>query len=199
LVRLKVDIIVVTTTPAALAVKRETTTIPIVFPNAISPVESGVVASLAHPGANVTGGAAAVQRDQCAVRARRPQTICQLTKSTAFDEDEGHIGEEFEVNHEPGQKCTFTMRRRGGPIVESISFDRLSSEYRTSRRDGYTQLVVGGQPGAQCEYVGRSKKCSSSLEMLLLDNGMAPHELDLAARALRYIFSNVCKPAELPF
>jgi hypothetical protein len=116
-----------------------------------------------------------------------------------FDEDEGHIGEEFEVNHEPGQKCTFTMRRRDGPIVESISFDRLSSEYRTSRRDGYTLLVVGGQPGAQCEYVGRSKKCSSSLEMLLLDNGMAPHELDLAARALRYIFSNVCKPAELPF
>src|SRR5664279_891966 len=53
-----------------------------------------------------------------------------------FDEDEGHIGEEFEVNHEPGQKCTFTMRRRDGPIVESISFDRLSSEYRTSRRDG---------------------------------------------------------------
>ena len=35
--------------------------------------------------------------------------------------------------------------------------------------------------------------------MLLLNNGMAPHELDLAARALRYIFSNVCKPAELPF
>jgi hypothetical protein len=39
-----------------------------------------------------------------------------------FDEDEGHIGEEFEVNHEPGQKCTFTMRRRDGPIVESSKY-----------------------------------------------------------------------------
>jgi putative ABC transport system substrate-binding protein len=58
MVRLKVDIIVVVTTPAALAVKKATTTIPVVFPNAISPVESGVVASLAHPGGNVTGGAA---------------------------------------------------------------------------------------------------------------------------------------------
>jgi putative ABC transport system substrate-binding protein len=58
MVRLKVDIIVVSTTPAALAVKNATTTIPVVFPNAISPVESGVVASLAHPGGNVTGGAA---------------------------------------------------------------------------------------------------------------------------------------------
>jgi len=58
MVRLKVDIIIVTTTPAALAIKNASTTIPVVFPNAISPVESGVVASLAHPGGNVTGGAA---------------------------------------------------------------------------------------------------------------------------------------------
>jgi putative ABC transport system substrate-binding protein len=58
MVRLKVDIIVVVTTPAALALKQATTTIPIVFPNAINPVETGVVASLAHPAGNVTGGAA---------------------------------------------------------------------------------------------------------------------------------------------
>jgi putative ABC transport system substrate-binding protein len=58
LVRLNVDIIVVVTTPAALALKKATTTIPIVFPNAINPVETGVVTSLAHPGGNVTGGAA---------------------------------------------------------------------------------------------------------------------------------------------
>jgi putative ABC transport system substrate-binding protein len=54
--RLKVDIIIVVTTPAALAVKAATTTIPVVFPNAIDPVGTGVIASLAHPGGNVTGG-----------------------------------------------------------------------------------------------------------------------------------------------
>jgi putative ABC transport system substrate-binding protein len=58
MVRLKADIVVVVTTPAALAVKQATTTIPIVHPNAINPVESGLVASLAHPGGNLTGGAA---------------------------------------------------------------------------------------------------------------------------------------------
>jgi putative tryptophan/tyrosine transport system substrate-binding protein len=58
MVRLKVDVIIVSTTPAALAVKAATSTIPVVFPNAISPVESGVVSSLANPGGNVTGGAA---------------------------------------------------------------------------------------------------------------------------------------------
>ena len=58
MLRLKADIIVVSTTPAALAIKNTTTEIPVVFPNAISPVESGVVASLAKPGGNITGGAA---------------------------------------------------------------------------------------------------------------------------------------------
>jgi putative ABC transport system substrate-binding protein len=57
MVRLKVDIIIVFTTPAALAAKKATTTIPIVFPTAIDPVGTGVVTSLRHPGGNVTGGA----------------------------------------------------------------------------------------------------------------------------------------------
>jgi putative ABC transport system substrate-binding protein len=55
LVRAKVDLIIVNTTPAAIAAKKATTTIPIVFPTAIDPVAAGVVASLARPGGNLTG------------------------------------------------------------------------------------------------------------------------------------------------
>ncbi|HTF74451.1 MAG TPA: ABC transporter substrate-binding protein [Bradyrhizobium sp.] len=55
MVRLKVDVIIVVTTPAALAAKKATTTIPIVHPAAIDPVGTGLIASLAHPGGNVTG------------------------------------------------------------------------------------------------------------------------------------------------
>jgi putative ABC transport system substrate-binding protein len=55
LVRLKVDIIVTSTTPAAQAAKQATTTIPIVMTFVADPVGSGLVASLARPGGNITG------------------------------------------------------------------------------------------------------------------------------------------------
>jgi len=55
LVQRKVDVIVVQSTLAAQAVKRATSTIPIVMTSPGDPVGSGLVANLAHPGGNVTG------------------------------------------------------------------------------------------------------------------------------------------------
>ena len=55
LVRLKLDVIVATTTPSVLAVKKAAATIPIVFVSVADPVASGLVASLARPGGNITG------------------------------------------------------------------------------------------------------------------------------------------------
>lgn len=55
LVRLKVDVIVTYGTPPSSAAKRATAVIPIVFAAAADPVGSGLVSSLARPGANITG------------------------------------------------------------------------------------------------------------------------------------------------
>ena len=55
LVRLKVDVMVTGTTPAALAAKGATTTIPIVMAGVAHPEAYGLIASLARPGGNVTG------------------------------------------------------------------------------------------------------------------------------------------------
>jgi putative tryptophan/tyrosine transport system substrate-binding protein len=54
-VRLKVDVIVTVATPPTLAAKQATAVIPIVFVAAGDPVGTGLVASLARPGGNVTG------------------------------------------------------------------------------------------------------------------------------------------------
>jgi putative ABC transport system substrate-binding protein len=51
----KADVIVTYAVPAIWAAKQATSTIPIVFAAAGDPVENGLVASLAHPGGNVTG------------------------------------------------------------------------------------------------------------------------------------------------
>ena len=49
------DVLLVRTTPAADALKKETSTIPIVLVNVVEPVEQGFVRSLARPGGNITG------------------------------------------------------------------------------------------------------------------------------------------------
>jgi putative ABC transport system substrate-binding protein len=54
-VRLKVDLILTHNTPPTLAANQATSTIPIVFATAGDPVGTGIVASLARPGGNITG------------------------------------------------------------------------------------------------------------------------------------------------
>jgi putative ABC transport system substrate-binding protein len=56
-VHLKVDVIVTAGTPAALAAKEGTRTIPIVMAVIGDPIVAGIVPSLAHPGGNITGSA----------------------------------------------------------------------------------------------------------------------------------------------
>ena len=55
LVRLRVDVILASASSAAMAAKRATASVPIVFAGVYAPVEIGLVPSLGHPGGNITG------------------------------------------------------------------------------------------------------------------------------------------------
>jgi len=78
LVRLKVDVIVARLTPAVQAAKGATQTIPIVMAPAGAPVETGLVASLARPGGNITGLSVATAE----VSGKRLEMILDMVPTT---------------------------------------------------------------------------------------------------------------------
>jgi putative ABC transport system substrate-binding protein len=79
LVRLKVDLIVTRGTQAALAAKHATRTIPVIITGLADPVGQGVVASLAHPGGNITGVSAIVTE----IYAKRVELLRELIPKAA--------------------------------------------------------------------------------------------------------------------
>jgi len=79
LARLKRDLILARGTPAALAAKNATVTIPVVILGVGDPVGQGVVASLAHPGGNITGLSAVVTE----LYAKRVQLLRDLMPRAA--------------------------------------------------------------------------------------------------------------------
>jgi putative tryptophan/tyrosine transport system substrate-binding protein len=113
LVSRKVNVIVAVTTPAALALKPATVTLPIVFAIGGDPVRSGLVESLSRPGGNLTGAA-------------------HLSVETA--------PKRLELLHElmPGEKSVRLLVNPTNPLTESV----ISSVEATARQFALKLQVV---------------------------------------------------------
>jgi putative ABC transport system substrate-binding protein len=92
-VRLKVDVIVTQSTPAVLAAKQATSIIPIVFGSAGDPVGTGVVASLARPGGNITG----LSGQATDTAAKRLELLCEVVPNLRRLAIMGNVGNPFDV------------------------------------------------------------------------------------------------------
>jgi putative tryptophan/tyrosine transport system substrate-binding protein len=98
LVRLQPSVIAATSTPAALAAKAVTTTIPIIFTTSGDPVQLGLVATLSRPGGNVTGATAldveiAPKRLELAREMIPADTVVALLVNPTFPPTEGMLME----------------------------------------------------------------------------------------------------------
>ena len=138
LVRLKVDILVVTGTPAAHAAKNATPLIPIVTVTAADPVATGLVTSLARPGGNVTG-LTDLAPGLVAKRPRAHQRGDSFRNSRRRVAEPGQLQQRSAAAADPGSGIG---ARREHPLRRG----ETPGGHRSSVRDGASEACYGPPP-----------------------------------------------------
>jgi putative ABC transport system substrate-binding protein len=142
LVRSNVEVIVVSGTLAILALKKATTTIPIVMAAAGDPVGTGIVKSLAHPGGNITGMSNMIPD----IGGKRLQVLKQLTPTAA------HVGIIWNANvpftqsvidESENASRVLNVRLQPLQIQTAADFDRA---FETGSREHIDSLIVVEDP-----------------------------------------------------
>jgi putative tryptophan/tyrosine transport system substrate-binding protein len=155
LVDRKVAVIAACTPPSALAAKAVTATIPVVFANGADPVASGLVASLARPGGNLTGGTIltvelAPKRLELLQEALPGRSTIVALINPAGDESEAKklqeaaraLGVQLQILYaRPDQEIESTFEnvvrlRAGGLVIGDFLGDRIEQVAALSLRHG---------------------------------------------------------------
>jgi putative tryptophan/tyrosine transport system substrate-binding protein len=207
LTRLNVDLIIVTTTPAALAVKDATKTVPVVFPNAIDPVGPGVVASLARPGGNITG--ATTQAPE--IFAKRLQLIVQAiphVSTVAVVWNAANPGNARSWSEVRDAARVLGINLQSREVREPSDFERVLAGMTRERPDAL--LLIGDrlvlQHGAEIVNFATQRGIPSMLDRaypetagVLMSYGAEEEELWRRAAVLADKILKGAKPADLPF
>jgi putative ABC transport system substrate-binding protein len=137
LVRSKVDVIVVSGAPAALAAKKATTSLPIVFVPVYDPIEVGLVSSLARPGGNITG-LAATSADLAGKRLERLREVVPKLKRVAVLVDSVNPSNPIQLRAIQGVARGLAVHLEPVPVGGPDDFERAFKAARGA--DGLLQL-----------------------------------------------------------
>ena len=144
LVRLKVDVIVTPGTPGSLAAIRATRTIPIVMTSTGDPVKSGLVASLARPGGNVTGFSTFRPQLEGKRLELFKQAVPKLSRVAVLRDPINPIGS---FNLQEVQAAARTTHITLQPVVEVRRAEELDRAFTT---------IIGARPQGLFVEAGRS-------------------------------------------
>ena len=138
LVRLKVDVILTSSTPAVRAAKNATRTIPIVFLIAGDPVVDGLVDSLARPGENITG----FTTISPVIVGKRlellKETVTKLSRVSVLWSRQGSA-QQWKESQLPARELGLQLHS-----MEVSSADKYESAFEEAVKAGSAALVVGG-------------------------------------------------------
>jgi len=151
-VRSRVDIILTGSNPLAAAAKRATATIPIVMVGTLDPVGAGLVASLARPGANVTG---------LCVDASAEMSGKLLALLTEIVPGLSHVGVLQQVGF-PDRQLEASARRLNVElyVVDVRTIDELESAFAAMLRKRVGALIIRGS----LFYVARQQVADLALQ-----------------------------------
>jgi putative ABC transport system substrate-binding protein len=169
LVELQVDGICPAGTPATLAAKQATMKIPIVFGRAAFPERTGLVASLARPGGNLTGVAfigpeygkrlellrevaPRLSRVALLYNDRNPASVLAMEETQQWAQSLRVVLEPLGLHDRPSLETAFTVMRRRQPDALMTTADPLISSYRTLIVDFVTRRRLISMYGDR-EYV----------------------------------------------
>jgi putative ABC transport system substrate-binding protein len=143
LVDLNVDVIVAQVTQAAIAAKSATASIPIVMVGVSDPVASGLVASLARPGGNVTGTSAVA----AGVIGKQLELIRELVPGisivAALWNPANRVFQQQQLNEARAAARELQLQLR---LLEARSAEELESAFAKMAREPPSALLVMGDP-----------------------------------------------------
>jgi putative ABC transport system substrate-binding protein len=204
-VRLKVDVILTAGTDATIAVKKTTSEIPIVFAAVGDPVGTGLVASLAHPGGNVTG----LSNEQVDLAGYRLELLHEVVPSVRRVALLGNIGSplillEMKAAEEAAPRLGLEVFRLGVKKAEEIESAMESVRDRADALYVCTDpLISTNRVSINILAIGEKLPTMNSFREYVQAGGLisyGPNFPDLFRRAGDFIDKILrgVKPADLP-